>query len=150
MSTGRNRGVAALLLLVGGPALAACQAPASGAVAEDAIAAAASVEPSPDGGPALLHLTEESVLRLGLETAPVDGSSGVLTVPYAAVVYDADGASWVFVEVEDRVYQRSPITISAIQGDAVGLAGGPAPGTEVVTVAAAELVGVEAGISGGE
>jgi hypothetical protein len=48
------------------------------------------------------------------------------------------------------VYQREPITITSIDGDEVRLSEGPEPGTPVVTVAAAELVGVEAGISGGE
>ena len=149
MRTARSYGTAAALLAAG-LGLTACESEASGAEAEEAIAAAASVEESPDGGPSRLILTEESVLRLGLETAPVEGSAGALTVPYAAVVYDADGGSWVFVEVEDRVYQRAPISISSIDGDRVGLTDGPEPGTEVVTVAAAELVGVEAGISGGE
>ena len=148
MRSARNWGTAALLLAAGAGSTA-CQG-ASGAEPEDAIAAAASVEPAADGGPARLHLTEESVLRLGLETTPVEGTAAALAVPYAAVVYDAEGASWVFVEVEDRVYQRASITITAIEGDDVGLSDGPPPGAEVVTVAAAELVGVEAGISGGE
>jgi hypothetical protein len=149
MRTARSCWIASALLTAG-LGLTACQTEASGAEAEEAIAAAASVEPAADGGPSRLFLTEESVLRLGLETSPVEGVPGALTVPYAAVVYDADGLSWVFVEVEDRVYQRAPITIGTIQGDVVGLTDGPEPGRRVVTVAAAELVGVEAGISGGE
>ena len=73
-------------------------------------------------------------------------------MPYAAVIYDAEGATWTFVELEPGVYQREPITIVSVDADGqnVRLSAGPAPGTEVVTVAAAELVGVEAGISGGE
>ena len=71
-------------------------------------------------------------------------------MPYAAVIYDAEGETWAFVELESGVYQRAPITIASVDGDTVRLSDGPAPGTEVVTVAAAELVGVEAGISGGE
>jgi hypothetical protein len=71
-------------------------------------------------------------------------------VPYSAVIYDADGATWTFVELEPGVFQRAPITIVSVDGANVRLSAGPAPGTEVVTVAAAELVGVEAGISGGE
>jgi hypothetical protein len=66
------------------------------------------------------------------------------------VIYDADGATWTFVELEDGVYQRQPITIASVEGENVRLSAGPSAGTEVVTVAAAELVGVEAGISGGE
>ena len=148
MRIARPLGAAALALAVG-LSLAGCQTSAT-AQAEDAIAAAATVEPAPDGGPALLHLTEESVLRLGLETAPVEGSGSELTMPYAAVIYDAEGSSWAFVELEPGTYQRAPITITEVEGDTVRLSEGPEPGTPVVTVAAAELVGVEAGISGGE
>ncbi len=141
-----------LLALATGWGLTACQtsAGAKTSAAEEAIAAAASVEEDPEGGPSLLHLTEESVLRLGLETEPVTEAAGALTVPYAAVIYAPDGTSWAFTEVDDNVFQRHPITITAVEGDTVQLAEGPEPGTEVVTVAAAELVGVEAGISGGE
>ena len=133
--------------------LAGCQSASgaeSGSASEEAIAAAASVEEDPAGGPSRLTLTEDAVLRLGVETAPVGGSAGALTVPYAAVVYDAEGDSWVFVEEEERVYRRAAIAIESVDGDTVLLTEGPPPGSEVVTVAAAELVGVEAGISGGE
>jgi len=147
MRIARPLGITALTLTAA-LGLAGCQTSASGA--EEAIAAAASVEAPQDGGPARLHLTDESVLRLGLETAPVEGRPGELTIPYAAVVYDAEGESWAFVEQEPGVYQRAPITITAVEDDTVRLSEGPEPGTPVVTVAAAELVGVEAGISGGE
>jgi hypothetical protein len=108
------------------------------------------VELDPDGGASTLTLTDGAVERLRLETSPVQGSEGALVVPYAAVIYDAEGATWAFVELEPGVYQRQAITISSVSGDTVALTAGPPPGTEVVTVAAAELVGVEAGISGGE
>jgi Cu/Ag efflux pump CusA len=149
MRIARPLGIGALALIAG-LGTAGCQSEASGA--EEAIAAAASVEEAPDGGPALLSLTPDSVTRLGLETAPVEsGPGGSLTIPYAAVVYDAEGDTWAFVEQEEPgTYQRAPITITDVEGDTVRLSEGPEPGAQVVTVAAAELVGVEAGISGGE
>ena len=147
MRTARPYGIASLFVAAA-LGLAGCQSEASGA--EEAIAAAASVEESDDGGPAVLHLTDESVRRLGVETSEVTGVSGDLRIPYAAVVYDADGNTWAFVELEPGTYQRASITITSVEGDDVGLSDGPDPGTPVVTVAAAELVGVEAGISGGE
>ena len=149
MRTSRRYGIASLFVAAG-LGLAGCQTEAAGAEAAEAIAAAATVEPAADGGPSRLILTEESVTRLGVETAPVEGVPGNLTVPYAAVVYDAEGATWTFVELEPGVYQRAAITITAVEGDRVRLSDGPEPGTDVVTVGAAELVGVEAGISGGE
>ncbi len=149
MKRTRSYGIASLFVAAG-LGLAGCQTSASGSEAEEAIAAAASVESAGDGEPARLTLTEDSVERLRLETAPVEGSAGELLIPYAAVVYDAEGKAWTFVELEPRVYQRAAITIDSVEGDVVSLSAGPEPGTEVVTVAAAELVGVEAGISGGE
>ena len=149
MKRTRSYGIASLFVAAG-LGLAGCQTEASGSEAAEAIAAAASVETAEDGGPARLTLTEDSVERLRLETAPVETSRDGLAIPYAAVVYDAEGATWAFVELEDGVYQRHAITISSVEGDRVRLTEGPEPGSEVVVVAAAELVGVEAGISGGE
>ena len=147
MRIARPIGIGALAL---GAALGltGCQMPAS--AEEDAGPPAATVEAGDDGEPARLLLSEEAVGRLGVETAPVEGEAGDLTIPYAAVVYDAEGGTWTFIELESRVYQRAPIEISSVDGDEARLSDGPEPGTEVVTVAAAELVGVEAGISGGE
>jgi hypothetical protein len=149
MRTARPYGMATLFVAAA-LGLAGCQSEAAGSEAAEAIAAAASVEESSDGEPALLHLTDESIQRLGLETTEVTGASGDLGIPYAAVVYDADGETWAFVELEPGTYQRAPVTITSVEGDDVRLSDGPESGTPVVTVAAAELVGVEAGISGGE
>jgi Cu/Ag efflux pump CusA len=149
MKTARSYGIASLFMAAGF-GLAGCQAVASGSQAEEAIAAAASVETDANGGPATLTLTEAALGRLRLETSTVQGSAGQLVLPYAAVIYDADGDTWTFVELESGVYRRAPITVASVDGDDVRLSAGPAPGTDVVTVAAAELVGVEAGISGGE
>jgi hypothetical protein len=150
MRSARSYGIASLFIGAG-LGLAGCQASASGSEAEEAIAAAASVETDAAGGPARLTISEEALERLRLETSPVqDGGGGLLSVPYSAVIYDADGATWTFVDLGDGVFQRQAITIASVAADTVTLSAGPALGTDVVTVAAAELVGVEAGISGGE
>jgi Cu/Ag efflux pump CusA len=148
MRTGRPYGIAGLCAAAG-LALTGCQTLASGAESEGANPPA-TVEIDPGGGPATLTLTEEAVGRLGIETAAVEQSAEGLTIPYAAVVYDADGDAWAFVELESRTYQRAPIAVVSITGDETVLAAGPEVGADVVTVGAAELVGVEAGISGGE
>ena len=59
MRTGRSYGIASLFVAAG-LALAGCQTAASGSEAEEAIAAAASVETDADGGPLELTLTEEA------------------------------------------------------------------------------------------
>ena len=149
MRTDRSYGIAALFVAAG-LGLAGCQTAAAGSAAEEAIAAAASVETDPAGGPARLTLTQDALQRLRLETTPVQAAGAELVVPYSAIVYDADGATWTFVQLEPGVYQRQAVTIVSVDGELVRLSAGPPPGTDVVTVAAAELVGVEAGISGGE
>jgi hypothetical protein len=77
-------------------------------------------------------------------------ASSSLVVPYAAVIYDGDGASWAYAEITPRVFLRKPITIAAVQGDVAVLAKGPADGTNVVTVGAPLLLGAEAQIAGEE
>ena len=121
-----------------GLALAGCETVAAGAEGDSANAPA-SVETAADGGPSRLTLTEEALQRLRLQTAPVTGQPGDLSIPHAAVVYDADGASWAFIELEPRVYQRAPIVIRSIDGDRARLSSGPGPGTNVVTVATAAM-----------
>jgi hypothetical protein len=101
-------------------------------------------------------LREDAAVRLGIETAPVTarpataGHQATLTIPYAAVVYDAEGAAWAYSSPAPRTYLRVPLTISVIEGDTAVLTEGPAAGTQVVVVGAPELVGAEAGISGEE
>jgi Cu/Ag efflux pump CusA len=145
MSSGRSWGIASLSLVVG-LGLAGCQSAALSAETDGA-GAPASVEAAADGGPARLTVTEQAAQRLGLQTAVVGPDA---KLPYAAIVYDADGAAWTFVEIEPRAYQRQPVAVTGIDGPWVSAGAGPAPGSRVVTVGAAELVGVEAGISGGE
>ena len=148
MRIARRYGIASLCLAAG-LSLAGCQA--ASAVSDDSAEnQPATVELDENGGPATLRLTGEAVERLAIRTEPVVGGPGALTVTYAAVVYDANGDAWAFAELEPGVYRRVALTIQSVDGDTVRLAGGPDVGTPLVTVGAAELVGVEAGISGGE
>ena len=145
--THRSGGLASLLVatgLVAAGCASSVEEPAAPTGEEPAV-----VEAAEDDGPARITLSEEAETRLGLETVVV-GTTPQLAVPYAAVVYDEEGAAWAFARLEDGRYQRTPLTVADITGDVALLSAGPTAGTEVVTVGAAELVGVEAGISGGE
>jgi hypothetical protein len=97
MSSGRSWGIASLSLVVG-LGLAGCQSAALSAETDGA-GPPASVEAAADGGPARLTVTEQAAQRLGLQTAVVGPDA---KLPYAAIVYDADGAAWTFVELEPR------------------------------------------------
>jgi hypothetical protein len=67
-------------------------------------------------------------------------------VPYAALLYDANGKTWVFTNPKPLVFVRAPVTINRITGDKVVLSAGPPVGTLVVTVGAEELLGTEYGV----
>jgi hypothetical protein len=102
-----------------------------------------------------LQLTEQAVHRLGIVTQPVRptttaGHAAREIIPYAAVVYDTDGSTWTYVNTAARTYERKPITVTEIDGEIAQLSAGPAAGTSVVTVGAAELLGTEYNISGEE
>lgn len=107
---------------------------------------AAKVEKA-DGGESKVILLEEAAKRLGIETAEVASlPAGQESVPYSAVIYDAEGHSWVFTTGEELSYVKQPITIDRIDGDTAILAEGPPVGTAVVSQGAEELFGVEDGI----
>jgi hypothetical protein len=72
------------------------------------------------------------------------------TVPYAAVLFDAEGATWADAwdggpdtAEEGLSFLRQTITVDRFEGDLALLAQGPPVGTWVVTTGAAELFGTE-------
>ena len=76
--------------------------------------------------------------------------SGTLrkVVPYAALIYDVNGATWVYTrEPNALAFVRQSITVDYIEDDLAFLTEGPPVGTELVTVGAAELYGAETGVS---
>ncbi|GAA1751283.1 hypothetical protein [Agromyces humatus] len=90
-----------------------------------------------------LTLTPQAIERLGLETAEVEAGDGGLTVPYAALIYDHDGDTWVYTTTEPEVFIRAAVVVDRIDGETAHLSEGPEPGTSVVTLGAAELFGAE-------
>ena len=96
-----------------------------------------------------ITLSAKAAERLGVETAEVAGSGSVLTIPYAAVIYDAQGKTWSYTNTAPLVYLRAEISIDEITGETAVLSAGPPVGTSVVTTGAAELYGAEIGVGGG-
>ena len=66
-----------------------------------------------------------------------------MTVPYAAIIYDHGGDTWVYTNPEPEVFVRAAVVVDRIDGDTAHLSEGPEPGTSVVTLGAAELYGAE-------
>jgi len=92
-------------------------------------------------------LTEEAAKRLDIQTAEVRDTvvNGMQrkVLPYAAILYDTQGNTWVYTNPEPLTFVRHPITVDYIEGNDVFVSEGPPSGTAVVTVGAAELYGAE-------
>jgi hypothetical protein len=92
-------------------------------------------------------LTPRAAERLDIKTDRVQeigiNGSKRKVVPYAAVLYDARGETWVYTNPEPLVFVRHAIHVEYIRGDQAVLSQGPPVGATVVTVGAAELFGAE-------
>ena len=108
----------------------------------------AKVSPIQGSSVSQVVLTANAAERIGLKTAPVQASAPGSTVPLAAVVYDRDGSTWVYTVAAPLTYVRQRVTVARVAGDVAILQAGPAVGTDVVTVGAAELLGSEYGVEG--
>jgi multidrug efflux pump subunit AcrA (membrane-fusion protein) len=64
-------------------------------------------------------------------------------VPYAALIYDPEGKTYVYTSPKPLEYLREEVKVDRIEGDRVLVSRGPPAGTEVVTVGAAEVYGTE-------
>jgi hypothetical protein len=87
--------------------------------------------------------TAEGARRIGLRTAAVRRSGSGTVVPYAALLYGPEGKTYVYTSPRSLQYVRAVVKVASIRGDRVLLADGPPPGTQVVTVGAAEVYGTE-------
>ena len=96
-----------------------------------------------------ITFTAEGARRTGLETAAVGRAGRRMVVPYAALIYDPKGNTYVYTSPERLTFMRAAVDVETIKGDRAFLRSGPAPGTEVVTVGAAEVYGTELEIAGG-
>ena len=136
-----------LLVLVVGLLLTACSVQAQDASTEMQPAV---IEPIEGTEFNRVVLSEKAAERLDIQTAPVQNEQVNGTertvIPYGALIYDLEGATWVYVSPEPLTFERKAITVDHIEGDTVILIDGPAVGTEVATVGVAELYGIDTGV----
>ena len=88
-------------------------------------------------------LTEKAAERLGIETVSASGTE----IPYAAVIYDIEGKTWVYTSPAPLTYVRASIVIDRIEGDTAFLSESLTSDMAVVTVGVSELYGTETGVS---
>ena len=92
-------------------------------------------------------LTQKAAQRLDIKTAKVEvDGAGIISAPYAAVIYDTIGKTWVYTNPRELVYVRHVVVVESIKGDRAFLKEGPPVGTAVVVIGASELYGVENGV----
>ncbi len=99
-------------------------------------------------------LTAKAAQRIGIETSIVRSGArrahsrlgAPEVIPYAAVVYDAEGHAFTYVRPRQLTFERTPIRIVRTDGPFAVISKGPPAGTPVVTVGAQELLGVEYGV----
>jgi hypothetical protein len=80
---------------------------------------------------------------VGVRLAESGSNAPKKVVPYSAILYDLTGDTWVYTNPEPQVFVRERVDIERIDKDLAVLNTGPAVGTQVVTVGAAELYGAE-------
>ncbi len=76
-------------------------------------------------------------------TLPLRANEHVRAVPYSAVLYDAHGSEWLYVQEGAGLYRRVRTEVLRRAGELAILGRGPAVGTRVVSVGAAEVFGAE-------
>ena len=77
-----------------------------------------------------VRLTDQAVKRLGIETTTVAAASQdaagaapaapMMTVPYSAVIYSADGVAWVYTVPSPRTFIREKVVVANVGGDRIG------------------------------
>lgn len=76
-------------------------------------------------------------------TLPFSGTSSGNVIPFSAIIYDINGGTWVYTNPSPNVFVRQRVELQTIIGNDAVLNRGPAAGTRIVTVGAAELFGTE-------
>jgi hypothetical protein len=129
-------------------AFAACLAApcASALAAETAVKKImpARVEATNDAKIMKVTLTPKAAERLGILIDEVRADpSGRRIVPYASVLYDLTGKTWVYISADPLTFVRGAVVIDTIKGDNVYLSDGPPAGTKVLAAGVPQVFGTE-------
>ena len=129
-------------------AFAACLAApcASALAAETAVKKIlpARVEATNDAKIMKVTLTPKAAERLGVVIDEVRADpSGRRIVPYASVLYDLTGKTWVYISADPLTFVRGAVVIDTIKGDNVYLTDGPPAGTKVLAAGVPQVFGSE-------
>jgi hypothetical protein len=139
-----KRWIVVVLLVAGLAALLIATRSETSKEAEAGDSEPAQVEPIKGTELSRVKLSADAAKRLGIETAPVRrrGAHGKV-IPYAAVLYDAEGRTFTYTSPEPLVFVRHAIDVDRVEGSRAFLSRGPPAGTAVVTAGSQELFGTE-------
>ncbi len=128
---------------------------------------AAQIQPVKGTSLSRVRLTSRAAERLGIKTTRVRAVSGAAAsgatntttgtnattvtqtktvVPYASVIYEANGRTWVYTNPKPLVFIRARVEVETVNGDLAVLSAGPPVGTIVASVGVPELFGAELGV----
>src|SRR6185369_7552797 len=104
----------------------------------------ARVEATSDAKIMKVTLTPKAAERLGVVIDEVRADpSGRRIVPYASVLYDLTGKTWVYISADPLTFVRGAVVIDTIKGDNVYLTDGPPTGTKVLAAGVPQVFGSE-------
>ena len=104
----------------------------------------ARVEATNDAKIMKVTLTPKAAERLGIVIDEVRADpSGRRIVPYASVLHDLTGKTWVYISADPLTFVRGAVVIDTIKGDNVYLSDGPPTGTKVLAAGVAQVFGTE-------
>lgn len=110
----------------------------------------ATLEPVDGADGKRVRLTAEGAKRTGLQIATVRQSGKYRVVPYASLIYDGAGKTYVYTSPRPLTFLRAEVQVRRVQGNRVLLVDGPPARSDVVTVGAAQVYGAELEIAGGD
>ena len=143
MRGGKPAGAAALLIVAVAGA-AGCGGPPAARLSPPARMQRIGHSPVPS-----VVLTPAGARRIGVQAAPVAAvqpGTSMTVIPYAALLYEPDGRTTVYLATAPLVYTRRFITVDHIVGNLVYVSQGLTPGMRVATAGAEELLGVQNGV----
>lgn len=136
-----------LVILVLASSLASCTK------SESEIEPASQVVLEPiEGNPGhhLVTLTQHGADQIGIRTEPVKGSAKLSELPYAALLYGADGTTFVYTSPKALTFHYEEITLEKIVGEKIYFTKGPKVGTQVVTRGVPQVHGADIELEFGE
>jgi hypothetical protein len=141
-----ERLMARLNVLMAVASVACLAASCASALAAESAAkiAPARVEATLDAKIKKVTLTPKAAERLGIQIDEVRADpSGRRIVPYASVLYDRTGRTWVYISADPLTFVRGAVEIDTIKGDNVYLSDGPPTGTKVLAAGVPQVYGAE-------